>query len=173
MARNVLQKTRASEIGGALGPHGIIDSMALSDRARVRRIQVAIGSATQNSTVTTSAGPLGFRGILLGAYASYTTKPAGGTLLLAAQVYDASAAAAVPLASTDPELFTNRIGTALTELAANATQILEANDTLEATIAADNNTVTAAGVGGVLTFLVLPIEDSDGSSTVTGNRDGT
>jgi hypothetical protein len=87
-------------------------------------------------------------------------------------VYDVSATAAVPLATTDPELLTNRVGTQLTNLAANDTMVIEATDTLEATIAASNATVTAVGVGGVLTMLILPIEPADGSSIVTGNRVG-
>jgi len=172
MARSTRNVTPASFIGGALGQNGAIDALSLTDAARVRRIAVALPSATQNQTTRATMGPLGHRGIVLGAYVSYTTKPAGGTLSVNVETYDASADAAVALGTVDPELLTNREGMALTMAVANDTQVLEADDTLDATVVADNNTVTAAGVGGVLVVLVLPIEPAANAAIITGTPAG-
>lgn len=168
MALKQTYKTPASEIGGVLGPNGIIDAEALSDAAGIKRINIPLGVFTQNSTVTTSGGPLGFRGKLVGAYFSAETLPVGGTLRVDAAVYDASATAQVVLATCNPEVAaaTASIGLALTlDPTYNDAFIFEPTDVVHGLTVADNNTVSTAMVGGFLVLLIAPIEPVAGATT--------
>ena len=168
MALKQNYKTPAIEIGGALGPNGIIDAEALSDAAGIKRVVVALGVFTQNTTVKAYGGPLGFRGKFLGAYFSAETLPIGGTLRVDAAIYDASATAEVVLATCNPEVAaaTASIGLALTiDATINDPLIVEPTDTIRALTVADNNTVGTAMVSGFLVFLFAPIEPTAGALT--------
>lgn len=165
MALNSSTKSAASEKGGVVHPSGTVDAKAVSDALGIKRIQIALGAFTQNSTVKAYGGPLGFRGKLIGAYFSAEVLPIGGTLSVGAAVYDATLAAEVILASVNPEVAgsTALIGNALTLNATlNDPFIIEPTDTLRGLSVADNNTVGTAMVSGVLTLLIVPIEPTTG-----------
>lgn len=168
MALKQINKTPASEIGGVLGPNGIIDAEALSDAAGLKRVAIPLGVFTQNQTVKAYGGPLGFRGKLIAAYFSAETLPIGGTLRVDAAVYDASATAEVVLATVNPEVAvaTASIGAALTlDATLNDPFIVEPTDTLRALTVADNNAVGTAMVAGFLVMIFAPIEPTTGALT--------
>jgi hypothetical protein len=154
-----MKKTKASERGGVLGPGGIIDIGALSERARRKPVRGAAGVFTQNSTVKTSLGPLGFAGILEAAYLSTVTAPAGGALGVKIVAYDASANAEIVLTDvSDPEGLTSREGAAMVLAATNVA--LEPEDSIEIHTIADNNAVGTAQVGMVVSMMFKPTEET-------------
>lgn len=166
MALKQNYKTPASEIGGALGPNGIIDAEALSDAAGIKRVVVACAAFTINSTVKAYGGPLGFRGKFIGGYFVAETLPIGGTLRIDAAIYDASATAEVVLATCNPEVAgsTASIGTALTiDATINDPLIVEPTDSIRSLSVADNNAVGTAMVAGYLVLLFVPIEPTAGA----------
>ena len=159
-----MKATRFSERG--LERNTRVDAKALSDRAAIFQVRVPVGSFTQNTTTITSGGPLGVPAKLISAYASFGTKPAGGTLVLKAVAYDASGNAAVDLtADYDPETATNREAAALSLDTTNVA--LAADDTIETHAIASDDTVSAAGVGGYIVLNFRPLAESASSAEFT------
>lgn len=151
--------TPASQIGGSLGPTAKMDTNALSDLAGVKRIQVALGAFTQNSTVKAWGGTLGFRGVIVGAYVSFLTVPAGGTLAVNVIMQGASA---LTMATVNPEAATTVVGYAMTLDATNKGTVHAATEVIEVDTVASDDVVGTAHVGGVLTLLVVPVEATTG-----------
>lgn len=136
-----------------------VDVAAASPVLRRENIRGAGGAYTQNSTVKTSLGPLGFPGILEAGYFSYTTLPIGGALLVKVVAYDRSADAEIVLTDAiDPETGTVREGKAFVLAATNVA--LDADDTIEIHTIADNNAVGTAQVGGMYSLVFKPTEDT-------------
>lgn len=136
-----------------------VDIAALSPVARRENVRGAGGAYTQNSTVKTSLGPLGFAGILETGYFSYTTLPIGGALLVKVVAYDRSADTEIVLTDPiDPETGMGREGKAFVLAATNVA--LDADDTIEIHTIADNNTVGTAQVGGMYSLMFKRTEDA-------------
>jgi len=150
-----------------LARHTKVDANALTDLAGCKMIRVPWGAFTQNSTVKTSAGPLGFPGKIVAVYASAATLPAGGTLGDALVAYDASANAEIVITDTgNPEALTAREGATRTLAATNVA--LAAEDTLEAHTIASDDSVGTAQIGGAYLVWVRPLDESDPAFTVVG-----
>lgn len=150
-------KSKFSQFG--LHPHARVDIGALSPVARRENVRGAGGAYTQNSTVKTSLGPLGFAGTLESGLFSYTTLPIGGALLVKVVAYDRSADTEIVLTDPiDPETGTVREGKAFVLAATNVA--LDADDTIEIHTIADNNTVGTAQVGGMYSLMFKRTEDS-------------
>lgn len=151
-------KNKASE-RGALPPDTVVDVNGASNRLRRKNVRGAGGVFTQNSTVKTSLGPLGFAGILEEGYFSFTTLPAGGTLGQRIVAYDRSADAEIILTEiADPETGTAREGKAYVLAATNVA--LDADDTIEIHQIADNNAVGTPAAGGFSSLMFKPTEET-------------
>lgn len=172
MAKTTVPVTKASLIGGVVGPRGAIDCLTLTDQARVRRIEMAPAAFTQNTTSPLYKGAVGIRGIVLAAYAAAHVAPVGGTLALNLRCWDVSAGAAVTIATIDPETLVVDTGAPLTLQTANDALVLEATDTFFVESVADNNAVGTASVGLVVTVLFLPLELAADAAFITGTKDG-
>lgn len=136
-----------------------VDVAALSPVARRVPVRGASGAFTQNTTVKTSLGPLGFPGILEAGYFSFTQLPAGGTLQIKIVAYDRSADTEIILTdAADPETGTVREGKAFVLATTNVA--LDADDTIEVHTIADNNAVGTAAAGGFVGLVFKPTEDT-------------
>lgn len=136
-----------------------VDVDATSPALRVKGVRGASGAFTQNTTVKTSLGPLGFPGTLTAGYFSFTTLPAGGALQIKIVAYDRSADAEIVLTdAADPETGTVREGKAFVLATTNVA--LDADDTIEVHTIADNSAVGTPAVGGVVSLVFKPTEDS-------------
>lgn len=136
-----------------------VDVASASPVLRRKNVRGASGAFTQNSTVKTSLGPLGFPGILEAGYFSFTTLPAGGTLQIKIVAYDRSADAEIVLTDPiDPETGTVREGKAFVLAATNVA--LDADDTIEVHQIADNNAVGTPAAGGFVSLVFKPTEDT-------------
>jgi hypothetical protein len=135
------------------------DVSALSLHARQKNVRGASGAFTQNSTVKTQLGPLGFAGTLKSGYFSFTQLPAGGALSIKIVAYDRSADAEIVLTdAADPETGTVREGKALVLATTNVA--LDADDTIEVHTIADNNAVGTAAAGGFVSLMFDPVEQT-------------
>lgn len=136
-----------------------VDVDSASPMLRQKNVRGASGAFTINSTVKTSLGPLGFPGTLVSGYFSFTTFPIGGALGIKIVAYDRSADAEIVLTDVpDPETGTVREGKAFALAATNVA--LDADDTIEVHTIADNNAVGTAAVGGVVSLMFKPTEDT-------------
>lgn len=137
------------------GFNTVVDVAGVQRSVMAKHIAIAGGTYTQNTTVKTTGGPLGFAGTLIAAYISYSTIPAGGTLGARLVAYDASANAEVNLTTVfDPETLTAREAAAMTLDTTNVE--LAAEDTLEFHTIASNDVVSNAGAGGFITCYFIP-----------------
>jgi hypothetical protein len=152
-----MRKTKASELGGALGVNGIIDVNAATYALRRKQLRGSAGNFTQNSTVKTSLGPLGFQAKLAAAYLSFTTLPVGGTLTVRIVAYDATGNAEVILTDAlDAEVGTVREGKPF--VLATTNRVLNADDTIEIHTIASDDVVGTQQVGGMVSMLFDPVD---------------
>lgn len=149
-----------------------VDVLALSPRARERRIDITLPATTANTTTYSTLVALGVAGTLVSGYAVFRTKPvidSTGTCTLLVEYVAADGSTATTIVDAqDLEGKTDMIPFTLT-LA--ATPSMAAGGSIRTSIVTSNHTVTTAQVGGAVVLHYLPTEDTiinDTNTSVAG-----
>jgi len=141
-----------------------VDVLALSPRARRQVVPIVapITLVVQNTSKTVAiTSPSSCK--VVSAYVQFSTVPAvaGGTATLKIEriATDGSTATSIVDAATILSGYSNNIAVAQTIAATNPTEIT-AGQTIRVTVTTSNNVVGTADVGGTITLLVEPVEQT-------------